>query len=307
MKAKYNIIFAALLLLGGCNDNEVFEKEQYKHVFSFISDADHVTKKMFNLSDTLRTGYISLSMGGSNATDRDVTIKIVKAPDVLSQYNLSQYEFAVHKYAKMLPSANYDLSTLTCVIKAGEAKGVIPFTVHPEGLSPDSVYYLPLKIDSYDNYEVNVTRNYLLYQVQIKNSWASGTVNGTSYTMASLRYENGSTIPLSVPGTKALYPISANTVRTMAGNENFDGKIANLDLYAIYLDIADDGKITIRPYKDITIEQIDGDTDYPNKYVLEKTDYYTYHNFLLHYKYKVGSNWYEIKEELRAQELKNKL
>ena len=49
------------------------------------------------------------------------------------------------------------------------------------------------------------------------------------------------------------------------------------------------------------IEQLDGDTDYPNKYFLEKTDYYTYHNFLLHYKYKSGNNWYEIKEELRAQ------
>ena len=301
MKAKYIMIFAGLLLLSGCNDNEVFEKEQYKHVFSFICNTDHVSQKMFNLSDTLRTGYISLSMGGSNPTDEDVTIKIVKAPDILSQYNLSQYEYSVDKYAKMLPAANYELSTLTCVIKAGEVKGVIPFTVHPEGLSPDSVYYLPLKIDSYDNYEVNASRNYLLYQVQIKNTWATGTTNGTSYTMSGLRYENGSTTPISVPGTKALYPITAKTVRTMAGNETFDSKVSNLDLFAICLDIAEDGKVTIRPYKDIMIEQLDGDTDYPNKYFLEKTDYYTYHNFLLHYKYKSGNNWYEIKEELRAQ------
>ena len=112
MKAKYIMIFAGLLLLSGCNDNEVFEKEQYKHVFSFICNTDHVSQKMFNLSDTLRTGYISLSMGGSNPTDEDVTVKIVKAPDILSQYNLSQYEYSVDKYAKMLPAANYELSTL---------------------------------------------------------------------------------------------------------------------------------------------------------------------------------------------------
>ena len=301
------MIFAAILLLSACNDSEVFEKEQYKHVFSFISDADHITKKMFNLSDSIRTGYIALSMGGSNPTGADVTVDIVKAPDVLNQYNLSQFEYAVDKYAKMLPESNYEIPTLKCVIKAGEIGGAIPFTVHPEGLSPDSVYYLPLKINGYNRYEVNPARNYLLYQIQIENTWAKGTTNGSQYTMSALRYENGSTSAVSVPGTKALYPISAKRVRTMVGNESFDGKRANLDLLAIYLDIADDGKVTIRPYKDIDVTQLDGDEDYPNKYFLEKTSYNKnkYHNFLLHYKYTSGSNSYEIKEELRMQIIDN--
>ncbi len=300
MKAIY-IIFIGILLLSSCNDNEVFEKEQYKHVFSFISDANHIAGKMFNLSDSLRTGYIALSMGGSNPTDADVTVNIVKAPDVLSQYNLSQYEYSVDKYAKMLPEPNYEMPTWECTIKAGEPSGVIPFTVHPEGLSPDSVYYLPLKIERYDRYEANPNRNYLLYQVQIENTWAKGTVSGSQYAMSALRYENGDTIAVSVPGTKALYPISARRIRTMAGNETFDNERGNLDLLAIYLDVAADGKVTISPYKDIDVTQLDGDVDYPNTYFLEKTGYNKFHNFLLHYRYTSGSNSYEIKEELRLQ------
>ena len=42
--------------------------------------------------------------------------------------------------------------------------------------------------------------------------------------------------------------------------------------------------------------------DFPNKYFIEETIHATkYANFLLHYKYKSGSDWLEIKEELRMK------
>lgn len=306
MKITYLSICLGAFLLGSCNDNDVFEQEQYKHVFSFISDANHISQKIFNLSDTARTGYIALSMGGSNATDKDVTVHIVIAPDILEQYNISQFEYAVDKYARELPVTRYTMATSNCIIKKGKEKGVIPIMVIPEGLSPDSTYFLPLRIDSYDHYEVNPERNYLLYQVQIENTWAQASNNGSQYTMAAMRYDSGATTGISIPGTKSLYPIAAHTVRTMAGNESFDSNLAELDNYAIYLDIAADGKVTIRPYKDIQIVQLDDDSDYPNRYTLDKTDYNAYHNFALHYKYKAGKVWYEIKEELRMMAKENK-
>ena len=41
---------------------------------------------------------------------------------------------------------------------------------------------------------------------------------------------------------------------------------------------------------------------FPNKYFIEETIHATkYANFLLHYKYKSGSDWLEIKEELRMK------
>ena len=49
------------------------------------------------------------------------------------------------------------------MVKAGDSRGVVPVTIHPEGLSPDSTYFIPLRIESYNDYEVNPKRNYLLY------------------------------------------------------------------------------------------------------------------------------------------------
>ena len=300
MKAKYLLCPAAFLLLASCNENEVFTKEQYKHVFSFVSNADHVSEKVFNLSDTARIGYVALSMGGSTSTGQDVTVNIVKAPELLEAYNVTQYDNAVDKYARLLPESHYTMSSMKFVVKAGQTTGVIPVTVRPEGLSPDSTYYLPLRIQSYDAFEANPSRNYVFYHVPIKNNWAAA--GGSSYNMSEMRYANGSTTGLNVPGTKVLYPIGARTVRMMAGNETFDKKRAALDKFALYLDINEDGTVQIRPYRDIEVVQLSGDADYPNKYFVEKSTYDTkYANFLLHYKYKSGSDWYEIKEELRMK------
>jgi len=305
MKAKYLLCPAAFLLLASCNENEVFTKEQYKHVFSFVSNADHVSDKVFNLSDTARVGYIALSMGGSTGTDKDVTVNIVKAPEVLENYNVAQFDNAVDKYARLLPESHYTMASMTFVVKAGHTTGVIPVTVRPEGLSPDSTYYLPLRIQSYDGCEAKPARNYVFYHVRIKNTWAAA--GGTSYSMSELRYTNGSTTGLAVPGTKTLYPIGAKTVRMMAGNETFDKKRAALDRFAILLDINDDGTVQIRPLRDIEVVQLSGDADYPNKYFVENTaNNIKYGNFLLHYKYKSGTNWYEIKEELRTKIIDDK-
>lgn len=307
MKTKYIFLALAALALASCNDYDVINKEQYKHVFAFISDADHINGKVFSLDSMNEQGYFSISMGGSTATDKDLTVNLVEDPEVLSKYNLATYEYKTSKYAHQLPAANYEISSLKCVVKAGDSRGVVPVTIYPEGLSPDSTYFIPLRIESYDDYEVNPKRNYLLYKVTIKNRWASA--NGASvYNMMTLRTEG--TVTLRMPGTKAIYPVSSTTVRTMAANEDFGGDLSKLEKFGIYIDIAEDGQLTLRPYRDIELVQVNKgdegyDADYPNKYFLDSTEYSSYHTFLLHYKYKSGSTWYDVKEELRMQAPEN--
>jgi len=125
--------------------------------------------------------------------------------------------------------------------------------------------------------------------------------------MLTMSYLNNNPTGIARPGTKTLYAIGANTVRMMAGNESFDASRANLDKFALYLDINPDGSITIRPYRDINVIQLSDDKDFPNKYFIEETSNATkYANFLLHYKYKSGSDWFEIKEELRMKIINDK-
>lgn len=300
MKTKHIFFVAMLVLLVSCNDYKVFEDEQYKNVFALISNSDNINSKVFSLDSTSATGYITLSMGGSNTITEDVTIQLVEDPSLIDTYNKNIYDQNVSKYAKRLPQANYDIASHQCVIKAGQRGGIIPIVIKPEGLSPDSAYFIPIRVDSYNRYEMNPKKNYMLYRVYIKNKWAVG--DGTTiYTLRGKRRVLPSGNEISLPGTKIMAPISKNSVRVMAGNETYEASIPSLERAAMILTIADDRKVTITPMRDLQITQIDGDKEYPNTFIYENDGYNHYKTFLLHYRYTLDGNTYEMKEELRMQ------
>ena len=300
MKIKHSIFVAMLVLLASCNDYKVFEDEQYKNVFALISNSDNINSKVFSLDSTSATGYITLSMGGSSTITEDVTIQLVEDASLIDTYNKNIYDQNVSKYAKRLPQANYDIASHQCVIKAGQRGGIIPIVIKPEGLSPDSAYFIPIRVDSYNRYEMNPKKNYMLYRVYIKNKWAVG--DGTTiYTLRGKRRVLPSGNEISLPGTKIMAPISKNSVRVMAGNETYEASIPSLERAAMILTIADDRKVTITPMRDLQITQIDGDKEYPNTFIYENDGYNHYKTFLLHYRYTLDGNTYEMKEELRMQ------
>lgn len=164
MKTKHIFFVAMLVLLASCNDYKVFEDEQYKNVFALISNSDNINSKVFSLDSTSATGYITLSMGGSNTITEDVTIQLVEDPSLIDTYNKNIYDQNVSKYAKRLPQSNYDITSHQCVIKAGQRGGIIPIVIRPAGLSPDSTYFIPIRVDSYNRYEMNPRKNYMLYR-----------------------------------------------------------------------------------------------------------------------------------------------
>jgi len=300
MKTKHIFFVAMLVLLVSCNDYKVFEDEQYKNVFALISNSDNINSKVFSLDSTSATGYITLSMGGSNTITEDVTIQLVEDASLIDTYNKNIYDQNVSKYAKRLPQAHYDIASHQCVIKAGQRGGIIPIVIKPEGLSPDSAYFIPIRVDSYNRYEMNPKKNYMLYRVYIKNKWAVG--DGTTvYTLRGKRRALPSGNEISLPGTKIMAPISKNSVRVMAGNETYEASIPSLERAAMILTITDDRKVTITPMRDLQITQIDGDKEYPNTFIYENDGYNHYKTFLLHYRYTLDGNTYEMKEELRMQ------
>jgi hypothetical protein len=66
--------------------------------------------------------------------------------------------------------------------------------------------------------------------------------------------------------------------------------------------IGADNRVTISPFKDVTVEQLDGDPDFPNIFKVEDDGFNRYKTFLLSYKFKVGSGTeYTMKEELRIK------
>jgi hypothetical protein len=287
-----------LVLLTGivsCNEDEIFEREQYKVVFALVSDDNkNVFKVVHDLDEPESTGYVAASCGGSNPTDRDVNITLTQDIEPFDRYNKDNFDTETEKFAQYLPVDKYSIDRYDFTIPTGGRSGRMAIRVRPDGLSPDSVYFIPVKVDSYSAYEVNPDKSDVLYQVLIKNKYAT-QASTTNYTLRGTR--DG----VNVMGVKRMHPISGNSVRIMAGTDPFQSDISVINNTCILLTIGNDNRISISPFKNVEAEQVDGDLDFPNIFKIEDDGYNIYKTFLLSYKYKSGTTIYTMKEELRIQ------
>jgi len=300
---KICIAFIFLCVAVSCNNDEVFQREQYKNVFALISGTDNVSTWTHDLRKTESEGYVSASLGGSNPSTTDIRVTLVEDPSLIDEYNVIAFDVNTSKYIQPLSREKYTIDTYEFTIPAGAVGASIPIKIRPAGLSPDSSYFIALKVNSYTAYEVNPEKDYLLYQVRIKNWWAA--YGGTGYRQMGTRVLSGSSNqPTQIFGSKNLYPLSPNKVRVMAGNElNDQSSMDIFERYSMVITIDDNsGKASISSYKKLEVNQIDGDPDYPNTVMVESDRFNSYKTFLLCYSYKApDGQTYTMKEELRLE------
>lgn len=282
-----------------CDRDEVFEREQYKNVFALISESDNVARKFHKLGEE-SIGYVAASMGGTNPTTKDITVNLVEDQSLLADFNRINYDTDISKYGQPLPESKYDIDSYQFTIPAGEISGRLPLRIRPDGLSPDTAYFISLRVESHSSYEVNPEKSYVLYRVRTKNYWAQADGN-TNYSMRAKLRIQGSASELEMPGTKVMHPLTENSVRIMAGNETYESNINVFNRFAIVLEIGEDNKVSILPYANIEVTQVDGDSEFPNTFLIENDGFKTYKTFLLRYNYKSGNTIYEMKEELRME------
>jgi hypothetical protein len=297
MKKYLNILIMLVFLLGtaSCNEDKIFEKELYKVVFALVSNDDHnVFSVVHDLDTTESVGYIAVSCGGTLPTDRDINITMVQDVEPFNKYNSDRYDVETAKFAQRLPAGKFNIDSYKLTIPAGERTGRMAIRIRPDGLSPDSTYFISLKVDEYSAYEVNPNKSDVLYRVLIKNKYATqaSTVN---YSLRGIEND------VNVMGVKQMHPISSNQVRIMAGKDAFQSDLATINNKCIILTIGDDNKITITPVKNMVVEQLDGDPDFPNIFKIEDDGFNLYKNFLLSYKYRSGRETITMKEELRIR------
>ena len=282
-----------------CDRDEVFEREQYKNVFALISESDNVARKFHKLGEE-SIGYVAASMGGTNPTTKDITVNLVEDQSLLDDFNRINYDTDVSKYGIPMPESKYDIDSYQFTIPAGGISGRLPIRIRPDGLSPDTAYFISLRVESHSSYEVNPEKSYVLYRIRTKNYWAQADGN-TNYSMRAKLRIQGSASELEMPGTKVMHPLTENSVRIMAGNETYESNINVFNRFAIVLEIGEDNKVSILPYANIEVTQVDGDSEFPNTFLIENDGFKTYKTFLLRYNYKSGNTIYEMKEELRME------
>ena len=157
MKRDFITILALMMALSSCNDDALFEKEMYKNVVALISsDYYNTFEEVVTLSPTGEeaTGYIAACTGGTHAPKQDMVIGLEEDLTSLEFYNRSLYDVDEACYAKFLSSDKYEIVDYKIQINAGERTGRTMIKIRPEGLSPDSTYFVGLKAT--DNFKLGV-------------------------------------------------------------------------------------------------------------------------------------------------------
>ncbi|WP_099365080.1 BT_3044 domain-containing protein [Sphingobacterium sp. 1.A.4] len=295
MKRKYIAMLALPLVLTSCKDNEIFEKEMYKNVVALISSSYHNTfQEVVPLTGEEYTGYIAASSGGTDVPASNMVIQLEEDQAALDKYNRALYDADEKLYAKLLPRDKYVIEDYKIQINAGERTGRTMVKLRADGLSPDSTYFISLKATETPGVELNTLKSTILYQIQIRNDYASQATNSL-YTMTGAANE------IVTAGNKKMFPLAKNTVRLITGTEAFENNLEHINKTSMVLEVDEDKKVTIKPFKDLQIKQLDGDSRYPNTYTLEEIYGRKFHVFLLSYEYTINKKTILMQEELRME------
>jgi hypothetical protein len=299
-------LIVCLIGITACDNDKLYEKEKYKNVIYLLSGSENVYTESYTLSETESVRYFSVGCGGSLPNPEEVTVTLEPDNVLLNQYNKSNFDINITSYAKLLPADRYEIESYTITIPANPKDQYVkvPVKVRPLGLSPDSIYFIPLAIKSVNRYEVNDEKYNLLYRVTIENEYAQqktvtyyikkGTVKNQS--------NNSETI---LSGSKIVQPLTGNEVRMFTGNntQSQTTSVADIKKFAIVVQVKEDKTLDIRPYGTIEVEMLQDDPSY-NRYGIVMQGLKEQRVFSLYYRYRTQNDngtygdWMEVKETL---------
>ena len=300
---------ACLFACAACSNNAIYEDEQYKHVVYLLSGSENVYTESYTLNEDEPVRYFSIGCGGSTPNPGEVTVTLEPDRVLLDQYNRNNFDINVTSYAKVLPAGRYDIASYTVTIPANPVDQYVkvPVTVRPLGLSPDTIYFIPLAIKSVSHYEVNEEKRNFLYRVTIENEYARQKT-ATYYTKRGTEKNQSNSSESILSGTKVVQPLTHDKVRLFTGNNMQDqtATLADIQRYAIVVQVKADASVDISPYGAIEVEKLDA-PDY-NRYAIVKQGDREQRTFFLYYRYRTRNTggsygaWMEVKETLTRVE-----
>lgn len=304
MKLSLKIFIACIVVFGfsGCNTDSIYQEEQYKTLVYLLSGSDNVFATSYTLNEDEPVRYVSIGCGGSNSNEQDITVTLEPYTEMLDKYNSLNYNYQ-SEYAKLLPADRYEIESysVTLPAKSNYHYARLPIKVRPLGLSPDSLYFIPLRIKSVSRYDVNEEKRDVLFRVAIENDYAEQLVP-TYYVKSGLM-----TNPITVlSGTKLVQPLEKDKVRMFVGNEIYGSTttVEDIERLSIVVQINEDNSLTITPYGSMEVEMLDNVNGY-NRYVPDLVQgtskqrvFYLNYRFRLKQSNGTYSGWREVEERL---------
>lgn len=266
---KITCSVAVMGALAACEE-DIFNQELYIKIFGLLCDDNNIYEMVHPFGEEGSERFVSVICGGSQPLEQDVTITLeVDGDSLLQVYNEREYALDTMQYAKVLDESRYEIPSLTGVMKAGQADQYLrfPITVKMDGLSPDTVYFIPLRIANVSSGDsINASTRSILYRPTMKNTYAD---QATAYT--SKGYSRGFSLsgtltngaPMDIGVEKILYPVADNQVRVTIANYksvdvNGNAVLSNIESYSVIVTIENGSVVSIEPYRkgSMTVEML---------------------------------------------------
>jgi len=266
MKISVRIFIAAVIALNlaGCSNDSLYQDEHYKNLVFLLSGTKNVYVASYTLNETELDRYVTIGCGGSNTNEKSVTINLEQDTELIDRYNIMTFD-QEYQYAKILPADRYNIFSYSVTVRANSSYHYerLPVKVRPLGLSPDSIYFIPLKIVSVSEYEVNENKQDVLFRVAIENNFAT-QVPQTLYRKDGV-VENPYTV---LSGSRVVHPLTKDKVRMFVENLNYNDATtpAIINRNAVVVQIHADNSLTVTPYDPtmMEVEMLDNVNDNEN-------------------------------------------
>lgn len=300
---KITAAFLCLTALAACEGYEMFEEEVYEKIVYVLTKEDNkVFSEVHSLDEDVSKGNVIVMVSGSLQVTDPVSVEFEPDPEALDEYNVKMFGVEEDKYLKPLGSSFYEIPSMTVSVDPTDipARAYLPINVKPEGLSPDSTYFIPLKIKSSSVDSISEEHSHVMYRVYIKNQYADQQEQ-TLYSMRGEKTEPGK-VPYTIMTNKVILPMSKNKIRTVIEQKAFEAKMDVINSNCMVIEINANNSLNITPfnsdYLDIEMVSQEGYNQY-------RQDSAGSYRFYLSYRYRTRSSanadwsdWVEITENL---------
>lgn len=337
MKNNRKIIFVSIFgfALMACNSYD-FQQEQFRNEVNLLSNSDMIyDKQVAKMSVAGDTIHLVAGLSGTKSSAQAFRVGIKESDSLFHAFNKSNFDIDKSRFARWLPKECYTLPSMEMQIQPGQFQTKFPIYLKDlHRISPDSIYLLNYKIDSTKTDAYNPRKKEVLLRIYMENEFASTKTNSfynyTSSYVTTLVL--GSNVPKRPTNANQVFPLSSNSVRMLAGDENmgeYKTALRRINERSIVVSVGEKTAqnplarfVTIQPYKaryqpetsseppykTIEAVQMPPVDIYDNTYLINtistpdgrKTHY---KEFRLHYKYRLNSTdpYKEVKAILRME------
>ena len=223
-----------LMLFAGCEketspmDIDLFPSKVY-----IVGARNQLIERDIDLGNLIDTIAISVAVSGSRPLSKDVTVTISENIDEITLYNQRNVSGEDVQYQKLADSIySYPLEQLT--IKSGEVYNTFPIHIDPASLQCDSLYMIPMRLNSISDYELSDNDTAVLVRLHLVNKhsglyYVDGTLKNTTNTTDSVMYkmarnlvatDNGSTVRMFHYNNETEDYRSTHTFKITINNDN---------------------------------------------------------------------------------------